>query len=85
LKVPILSKLIEKRALTYANEFLKGNEIYYPAISGINITEKRALQISAFFACIKIISEDVATLPLKLYEITKNPMLAYEDNRILFL
>ena len=35
--------------------------------AGVHVTEERALQQSAVFACTRIISEGVASLPLKLY------------------
>lgn len=36
-------------------------------VTGVTITEATALQISAVFACVRVISEDVAKLPLTLY------------------
>lgn len=36
--------------------------------SGINITPDNALHVSAVFACVRILAETVASLPLKIYE-----------------
>lgn len=40
--------------------------------SGIYVSSKKALQVSAVFACIKVISETIASLPLHLYKKTVN-------------
>lgn len=36
--------------------------------AGINVTEQKALQLSAVFACVRAIAEDVAKLPMHLIE-----------------
>lgn len=36
--------------------------------SGVKVTPETALKISAYFACVHIISETISTLPLKVYE-----------------
>lgn len=36
--------------------------------SGISVTDERALQVSAVWACVQLISNSVASLPLKFYE-----------------
>jgi HK97 family phage portal protein len=38
-----------------------------PTMSGINISPQTALRCSVVFACVKILSETIAELPLKLY------------------
>lgn len=62
--------MITKRMDNYAKEFLAGNDIpnYSFTRSGTKINDETALQISAFWDCVKILSEDVATLPLFLYK-----------------
>lgn len=42
------------------------------SISGKNVNEKTALQISAVFSCIKILAESVACLPLHVYHTDGN-------------
>ena len=37
------------------------------AMSGADVTERTALNVSAVYACVRVISEAVASLPLKLY------------------
>ena len=40
--------------------------------SGKSVTERTALQTTAVYACVRIISETVASLPLHVYEYTDN-------------
>ncbi len=39
-----------------------------PAISGVNVSESTALQYSAVWACVRVISETIASLPLFVYQ-----------------
>ena len=41
-----------------------------PTWAKVNVTEDTQLQIAAAFSCIRLISETVGTLPLKLYRKT---------------
>ena len=36
--------------------------------SGVSVTPSRAMQLSAVYACVRILAETVASLPLVLYE-----------------
>lgn len=38
-----------------------------PTASGIRVTEETSIQISAVWACVRVLSDDIAKLPLKLY------------------
>lgn len=38
--------------------------------SGNTVTERSAMQISAVYACVRVLSETIASLPLHLYEYT---------------
>ncbi|MDN5850774.1 MAG: phage portal protein, partial [Nitrococcus sp.] len=40
--------------------------------AGVSVTPARALQCAAVYACIKVLSESVASLPLKIYERLEN-------------
>jgi HK97 family phage portal protein len=63
--------MVIKRMASYAEEFLKGNDISNYANftnSGLMINDETVFQVSAFWDCVKILSEDVATLPLVLYK-----------------
>ena len=41
--------------------------VYSPTSGGVNVTPDTAMQVSAVMACVRIISETLATLPLHMY------------------
>jgi len=55
-------------------DFIKGTDIDTAGMSnsGVNVDEDTALKISAVYACVKVISETVASLPLKLLKEEEN-------------
>lgn len=57
---------IEKRNYTSSPEFLYG--LGMPSAAGPVVTESNALTSGAVWACVRIISETIASLPLILYE-----------------
>lgn len=62
-----VANLFEKRSLTSSQLFeliAAGNATY----SGVSVTEGNAMRSSAVYACIRIISESIASLPLVLYK-----------------
>jgi len=62
-----VANLFEKRSLTSSQLFeliAAGNSTY----SGVSVTEDNAMRSSAVYACIRIISESIASLPLVLYK-----------------
>lgn len=62
-----VANLFEKRSLTSSQLFeliAAGNATY----SGVSVTEDNAMRSSAVYACIRIISESIASLPLVLYK-----------------
>jgi HK97 family phage portal protein len=40
-----------------------------PSIAGVEVNEKTAMQVAAYYACVRDLSEDVAKLPLQLYRL----------------
>ena len=58
-------------------EFIRGVDVdsYGGSNSGVRVDEMRAMQTSAVYACVKIIAESVASLPLHLYKKGKNGAL----------
>ncbi len=68
MKIPFLSKLFEKRS-TYLQAWKSGDP--WPgakSASGIYVTPDVAMTVSTVFACVKILSETMATFPLHLYK-----------------
>lgn len=41
---------------------------YTPSKSGIEVTEESAMRLTAVYACVRILSESIASLPLKIYK-----------------
>jgi len=73
LRIPIISSLIEKRAVktsglarpeSWLVDALGGR----PVASGIKVTEETALRSTAVYGSVRIISETIASLPLLVYE-----------------
>lgn len=55
-------------------EFIRGIDVdtYGNSNSGVRVDELRAMQTSAVYACVKILSETIASLPLHLFKKGKN-------------
>ena len=51
-------------------DFIKGVDVDFigNSNSGISVDEMRAMQTSAVYACVKILAETVASLPLHLFK-----------------
>lgn len=61
----------EKRAMSQQlKDFVTGVDLDFGgnSSSGVNVDELRSLQTSAVYACVKILAETVASLPLHLYK-----------------
>ena len=46
--------------------------------SGNRVTERSAMQMTAVYSCVRILSETLASLPLHVYEV---PILVQKSNR----
>jgi HK97 family phage portal protein len=53
-------------------DFITGVDDYQSANSGVFVDEQKAMQTSAVHACVKILAETIASLPLHLYKTEKN-------------
>ena len=50
-------------------EFIKGEDLDgEPSLSGVYVSEENAMTVSGVFACVRVIAEDVASLPFALYK-----------------
>ena len=61
----------EKRGSQQLQDFIKGVDVDFVGAnsnSGIQVDELRAMQTSAVYACVKILAETIASLPLHLYK-----------------
>lgn len=74
LKIPIVSKWLERRFLTLSeiDEHLDARISGAEVSSGMRVSEKTAVHNTAVYACVRILAETVASLPLIVYERTEN-------------
>jgi phage portal protein BeeE len=71
LKIPFLSKFIEKRTISLDHRiraFLLGEDIGFQSNAGVNVSEYNAMNSTAVYACVRVLAETVASLPLPLYK-----------------
>jgi len=68
MKIPILSRLFKSRA-DPKNTFWQNAQAFFfgPATSGKTVNENTAMTTSAAYACLRILSETIASLPLHVY------------------
>lgn len=62
--------------------------LFGDSISGKPVNERSALQMTAVYACVRILSESIAGLPVHLYQYkedgSKEKALAHTTNRLSF-
>lgn len=78
IKIPFF-KNIKKRAESYAKLFIAGDEI--PVDSNVSMNTEKMLTLSAFWACIRVISEDVSSMPIDLFKYENNQKKFAIDNK----
>jgi HK97 family phage portal protein len=70
LRIPFLSKFIERRTVSLdakIRAFLLGEDLGIQSNAGVNISEYNAMTSTAVYACVRVLSETIASLPLPLY------------------
>lgn len=73
MKIPILSRFLEPRAAP--KNSLWGNTYSFffgSTSSGKTVNERTAMQTTAVYACVRILAETIASLPLQTYKRTEN-------------
>lgn len=69
----IFSKLFKSRADPKNSMWQNTYSFFFgPTTSGKHVNEKTAMQTTAVYACVRILAETVASLPLHLYRYTSN-------------
>lgn len=53
--------------------------------SGVSVNDKTAVQVTAVFACIRLLSENIASLPLSIYRTTPNGKVKATDRSDYFV
>ncbi|GIW49002.1 MAG: hypothetical protein KatS3mg079_478 [Caloramator sp.] len=70
MRIPFLSKK-EARAAPISDRiraFLLGEDIEIPTNAGVDVSEEAAMRTTAVYACVRVLAESVASLPLSLYK-----------------
>ena len=70
MKIPIISRLLERRNtpdLLNPKQWLIDALVGRKAVSGVYVTEETSLKFMAVYAAVRIISETIASLPLRVY------------------
>ena len=57
---------------TKVNDLLPGNSYMFRSTSGAMVNQRSAMQISAVYACVRVLAESIAGLPLHVYKCGKN-------------
>ena len=71
MKIPVLSKLFRSRADPTNSMLQSAYQFFFgPTPSGKVVNEKSAMQTTAVYACVRILSETIASLPLHTYQKT---------------
>jgi len=71
MKIPILTKFFKARAGPQNRFWSSAYSFFFgPASSGTLVNERTALQTSAVYACIRVLAEGIAALPLHTYRHT---------------
>jgi len=70
----VISRMLERRSVTLAmpNELLFDALVGEETASGKRVNSENALRVSAVYACVRVISEDIAKLPLLVYRRTQD-------------
>ena len=63
----------------------QANFLFGAAASGKSVNERTAMQTTVIYACVRIISETIASLPLHTYRITENGKEKAVDHDLYFL
>jgi HK97 family phage portal protein len=86
MKIPILSRFLEPRA--GPKNSLWGNTysfLFGSTTSGKLVNERTAIQTTAVYACVRILAETIASLPLHTYKYTENGKEKATEHSIYFI
>ena len=73
MNIPFLSRLFQTRASPKNNFWGSATSFFFgTSSSGKSVNEKTALQTTAVYACVRILAETIASLPLHIYRFSPN-------------
>lgn len=53
---------------TAYEDFITGADVGTPSLSGVYVSEYNSMTVSGVYACVRVIAEDIASLPFSLYK-----------------
>lgn len=86
MKIPFLSRLFRSRASPHNNWWGSPYSFFFgTSTSGKAVNERTALQTTAVYACVRILAETIASLPLHTYRYTANGKEKAADHPLYYL
>jgi len=84
MQIPILGRLFRSRDKPVTNTYFGSNYSFFfgSTSSGKTVNERTAMQTTAVYACVRILAETIASLPLHVYEHTSNGKEKTLDHRL---
>ncbi|ETA80461.1 phage portal protein [Youngiibacter fragilis] len=84
MQIPILGRLFRSRDNPISNTYFGSNYSFFfgSTSSGKTVNERTAMQTTAVYACVRILAETIASLPLHVYEHTSNGKEKALDHRL---
>lgn len=86
MEIPLLSRLFQSRASPknslWGNTY---NFLFGTSTSGKTVNERTAMQTTAVYACVRILAETIASLPLHTYRYTSSGKEKAADHSIYYL
>lgn len=84
MKIPIFSRLKAKRETEQLTpkEFAKLFMEYTNSKAGVPVNRETAIKVAAVFACVNLISQTIAALPLGLYKNIQNGKIKAEEHNL---
>lgn len=67
----------EKRAISYQTLFASGDSILFSTNAGVVIDQENVLKVNAVYACVRLISDSISTLPVDSYQRRNGARLPY--------
>ncbi|CFX73274.1 Bacteriophage/Gene transfer agent portal protein [Syntrophomonas zehnderi OL-4] len=86
MKIPVLSRLLKPRASPKNRLYGSTYSFFFGGTaSGKTVNERTAMQTTAVYACVRILAETIASLPLNVYRSTDNGKEKATDHQLYYL
>ncbi len=86
MKIPVLSRLLNPRASPKNSLYGSAYSFFFGGTtSGKSVNERTAMQTTAVYACVRILAETIASLPLNVYRYTDQGKEKAYDHQLYYL